>query len=314
MTAEQIARCSPRVQRANRLLRGALRSIGDRPLRQKVAQTLDTLKRRRGSSLFAENATLRRRFPQLCERLTATLPYHPRWTAPGAAPFSHHPYPGGWLMHNATNVATLQSLIATATTLRGLEIAADPLMAGMLLHDWAKPRMFYWQGEQMEVNQGELGHHVAALAEMALRGFPQEVLIALAGVHAGWWEKPDTVQAFLEATAEALDRPELAVLGKAEAARWSASGWIARQGEATWYRATREAAASTREPLRAWLATLKGSESVDLLEWMVWGWADELALSHAYATEGTQGLAQRAGQALCQARTALEENASFFNR
>ncbi|HWL54942.1 MAG TPA: hypothetical protein VNQ90_21040 [Chthoniobacteraceae bacterium] len=303
---EQIARASPRAQRASRVVRAALRSIRDRTLREKVAVTLATLERRKGSALFAEKTALRRRFPEVCERLAATLPYHPRWTAPAAAPGSHHPYPGGWLMHNATNLHTLQSLIATAATLRGLNLDADPLLAAMLLHDWAKPRMFFWNGWQMEVNQGELGHHVTALAEMTLRGFPREVLVALAGVHGGWWQQPEAVASFLESAADALDRPELAAWGKEAATRNGVFGWIARQGEASWYFATRAAAQSVRPLLRDWLAGRGDPEPVDLLEAMVWGWADELELADAHAVDGMPGFETRACEALARARAVLK--------
>lgn len=303
---ERIARHSPRARRADRVLREAIDSICDSSLRQRVTDTLATLDLKEGFSLLAETPAVRRRYPKTCERLAATLPYHPWWGAPGAAASSHHPYPGGWLIHNATNIRSLQGLILTATTVRGLKVHSDTLIAAMLLHDWAKPRMFFWHGAELKVDEGELGHHVAALCEMALRGFPREVLVCLAGVHGGWWDRPEAVQGFFEKAAEVLDRPELASWGRAHASTRETIGWMARLGETSWYKANREALQSIRTPLRDWLSRTAGSEFIDTLQAMIFGWVDELELAEAFARNGAPHLEKLGAHALERAREALK--------
>lgn len=275
-------------------------------LRGKVTGMLASLSRKSSPSLLGSRPSIRERIPVTCERLDARLSYNAWWAAPAAGLHSHHPYPGGWLIHHATNLGALRGLIKTAREVRGLGFDADVLLAAMLLHDWAKPRMLVWRENKLESNEGEVGHHVTALAEVALRGLPRDVLVCLAGVHSGWWKQPDAVRQFLEKAGEIIDQPILGEWAREEEATRRVSGWIIRQGEESWYAAARHAVQVVREPLRECLAEYAEGSQLDALEYLVWGWADEMELADVYLSKGPAALGKRAKTALKEAEDAFE--------
>lgn len=268
---------------------------------------LGLLRHRQSVPLLARDAKAMANLPRTVALLTEELPYNPWWAAPGAGTMSHHPYPGGWLIHNATNLGALKGLIATAATARGKKINADLLTAAMLLHDWAKPRLFVWRERELHEDQGEAGHHVTALAEAALRGFPDELLILLAGIHGGWWRRSADVAKGLEQTGELLGLAGIAHLARQqEALRYSMAAWIMRQGEEAWYSAAKQAVQYVAGPLRHWIERRFPNGEHGGIEQLVWGWADELELAEGYARGGDERLEAIALVALEKASEAFQ--------
>lgn len=297
LTPGRVARHSPRAQRAGHGLLDALRSIQNSALRAQVQGMLETIRVHQGGSFLSRNQRARRAVPKLCALLERPVAEIPWWAAPGASSQSHHPYPGGWLIHNVTNLHALEGLLATARCARGLTVDRDVFLAAMLLHDWAKPRMLLWNGWQIQQEESEVDHHLAALLEAATRRLPDEVIACLAGVHAGWWHAPEIVAGFLDRTAEILDAPRISRLAQSSAFRqWSVHGWIMRQGEVAWYEPTRKAFQKIEPSLRRWIRGWFAEESLSKMTAMISAWTDELELVEILARGGEVALNKRLAQ------------------
>ena len=201
------------------------------------------LARTEGDSLMAAVAA----------RLRRPLPYDPLLAAPAAGRKSHHCYPGGWALHTALNLRAVHSLSRAAASCKGAPVQQDYLLAAMLLHDWAKLKLLFWH-EDHELDD-ELGsaHHLVALAEGMVRGLPPPVIKLLAGVHNGWWRRPEGVVENLEAAAR-LAGIDAERQGYLQADRYTAGveGWIAHQAEASWYTCTKNAYQEIMGYIRSW--------------------------------------------------------------
>lgn len=286
-----MARHSPRARRAEDAILAALRSIRDSTLRAQVRGMLQTIRVRQAKSFLGQSRRACRKVPKLCKLLDRTAAEIPWWAAPGARLESHHPYPGGWLIHNATNLHALEGLLATAREARNLTVNRDVCLAAMLLHDWAKPRMLLWNGWQIRQEESEVDHHLVALLEAALRRLPDEVIACLAGVHGGWWQEPKAVAGFLDRTAEILDAPKITRLARSATLRqWSTQGWIMRQGEVAWYEATRQAFQKIKPFLHRWIRNFFPEENLPKMAAMIGTWADELELVEILARGGEAAL------------------------
>lgn len=273
---DAFARHSSRVQKANTYFLQCIGQIQDKALAALLQETLLPLRSPTSAWLLPQNVTARKKDPALCARLTMPVDYDIWWGAPAAADNSHHCYPGGWLMHNATNLHALNVLMQTAWEMRGVSIDSDALLGGMILHDCLKPQLFLWQDGVLSVDQGESGHHVAALAESYLRGVPAGVLQMLAGVHTGWWRQAEGVAGFLERAAELIDRPELARIPPH--LDFLTETWIMNQGEVGWYYATRGAIQEVKPRLHDLLEKLYPPEERQAAAWWVLMHCDELTL------------------------------------
>jgi hypothetical protein len=289
---DAFARRSPRAQKAHLYLLECLREIHDGALAALVQAMLAPLRKRGCEWLLTENAAARKNAPGLCARLATPVSYDAWWGAPAAADCSHHCYPGGWLIHNATNLHALRMSMQTAEELRGVHINSDALLAGMLLHDSLKPHLFLWQNGVLSEDQGECGHHVAALAEGYLRGVPVDVLQMLAGVHTGWWQNSEGVAKYLQQAAELIDRPELT---RAATPRMDflPEAWIMHQGEVAWYRATRVAVQEVKTRLREVVEKLVPEAQRPGAEWWVLMHCDELALLRDIADGTFEGTVRK---------------------
>jgi len=284
---DSFAHLSPRVQKANQILLDGIQKIRDAVIKKVVIAMLAPLRNSGSQWLLQYHPAMQKNAPAFCERFAMEANYDLWWGGPAAAQKSHHCYPGGWLLHNATNLHSLQMLIQTARDLRGLQINADAMFAGMLLHDCLKPQLLLWQnGEMMDDPEGS-NHHVAALAEAYLQGAPPEVLIMLAGIHTGWWQNPEGVAKYLDQAAQLVDRPELARI-KSTFSRldFLPETWIMRQGESAWYSATKSAIQEVKPRLREVLEKFVSPENCRSAEWWVLLHCDEMELLRHIA-EGT---------------------------
>lgn len=276
---------SPRVQNANRFVVECIQQIHHKELAALIQSILMPLHEKDCEWLLTTNAAARKNAPRLCARLATPVNYDAWWGAPAAADHSHHCYPGGWLLHNATNLHALQMLMQTTKEIRNISLNPDALLAGMLLHDCLKPRLFLWENGALTADQGECGHHVAALAEGFLRGVPVDALHMLAGVHVGWWQNAETVAQYLERAAELVDKPELA---HAISPRMDflPETWIMRQGETGWYNATKTAIQEVKIKLHEIAGHLVLEEHRTAAAWWVLMQYDELDLLRRVA-DGT---------------------------
>lgn len=273
---DAFARHSLRVQKANAYFLQCIGQIQDKALAALLRETMRPLRSQNSAWLLPQNATAQKKDPALCARLAMPVDYDIWWGAPAAADNSHHCYPGGWLLHNATNLYALNMLLQTAQDMRGVSINSDVVLGGMILHDCLKPQLLLWQNGTLSADQGKSGHHVAALAEGYLRGVPPGVLHMLAGVHSGWWYKAEAVAGFLEQAAELIDRPELAYIPSH--LDFLPETWIVRQGEAAWYDATRGAIQEVKAHLYCLLEKLYPPEERQAAAWWVLMHCDELTL------------------------------------
>ncbi len=168
-------------------------------------------------------------------KLAASLPYDPVWAAPGANLSSHHCYPGGWVLHTALDLQALLHLTEQAEHIKGVACDKDALIAAIILHDWAKLKLMTWSAEHdLDADQG-VGHHEVALAECMLRNLPPQMIRLLAGVHSGWWARPDGVRRSIERAAQWVSIDPMA-RGYLDPQRdeLSVDTWVVNQAEACW--------------------------------------------------------------------------------
>jgi hypothetical protein len=281
---DAFARLSPRAQRADVYLQQCRQQIQDGATQNVITAMLEPLYQQQNLLRLPANKSAQKNAPSLCERLATPVEYEAWWGGPAAAASSHHSYPGGWLIHTATNLHAVQMLLRTAREMRGVEINPDALLTGMILHDCLKPHLLLWQGGELSVNEGECSHHIAAIAEAYLQGASEETLVCLAGVHCGWWQNRDSVAGYLQRAAELLDEPALGCV----AARMSRlelwpETWIMRQGEADWYSATRVALQTIQPRLRDLLEKWLPVNQRIAAQWWIWMHCDELELARHLA-------------------------------
>jgi hypothetical protein len=276
---DQFARASARVVNAENRLLGYLNCIQNSTLRSKVSDILGDLHNRRCELKIAQSAHVRKTCPQLIQRLEEQVDYNLWWGAPGAGLKSHHSYPGGWLLHNATNLLSADHLCATAEQLRGATVDRESLYAAILLHDSIKPRLFLWREGIMDVDQGECGHHVAAIAEALLHEIPFPTVVLLAGLHAGWWKNPAVVEDYIQQALHLIGEPSRSSELSAQIAemQWKPEAWIARQAEEAWYGGTVYAMTRIRKKLGEWYRCDTESEGNRKL-WRILMQVDELTL------------------------------------
>lgn len=106
----------------------------------------------------------------------------------------HHSYPGGLAVHTAYNLRAGLSMIENYkrqypldTSGSGFSVDPDLVICGIVLHDIMKTLVFQWKkdGSLYEEQQiaGTGAHHILGIAEMYVRGFPAEAVIAMASAH-----------------------------------------------------------------------------------------------------------------------------------
>jgi hypothetical protein len=271
-TPWQMAQRSDRVARARDFVLSTVLSISDEHLRATVGAMLMAagcqdarLEQSTHSTLAASRALLLSdpvaSVPHTAAqqtslaKLAASLPYDPTWAAPGAALSSHHCYPGGWALHTALNLQAALHLREQAQRIKGAECDRDALVAAIILHDWAKLKLLTWDAEHdLDSDQG-VGHHVIVLVECILRDLAPRVIRLLAGVHGGWWLRPEEVWRSIERAAQWVSVDPVA-RGYLDPQRdgLSIETWIARQAEVSWYEATKQGVQALEELLVQWHA------------------------------------------------------------
>ncbi len=188
-------------------------------------------------------------------KLAAEMPYDPTWAAPGAALSSHHCYPGGWALHTALNLQAACHLMEQAERIKGVECNRDAVMAGIILHDWAKLKLLVWNADHdLDADQGG-GHHVIMLAECMLRQLAPSVIRLAAGVHGGWWLQPEGVRGSIEKAAQWVNVDVVTeVYPDFDGDDLSVESWIVRQAELCWYAVTRQSVQMLEDYLVNWHA------------------------------------------------------------
>jgi hypothetical protein len=122
--------------------------------------------------------------PVLSDSRKAPQPFY---AAPGSGYKSHHAYPGGLVTHVAVNVKIAQGFYSTYNDVFGFKIDRDIVVASELLHDMHKPWVFQWQADGASFTEFQIAgagaHHVLSAAEAMYRGFPKELVVAMACAH-----------------------------------------------------------------------------------------------------------------------------------
>lgn len=111
----------------------------------------------------------------------------PFYTAPGSGYYSHHSYPGGLATHTATNTKIALAIYDAYKDVYDVQMNRDVILASELMHDMNKPWVFQWQKDGASLPEasiaGQGAHHVLSIAEAMYRGFPKEVIVAMACAH-----------------------------------------------------------------------------------------------------------------------------------
>ncbi|MHC1759396.1 MAG: metal-dependent phosphohydrolase [Negativicutes bacterium] len=145
----------------------------------------------------------------------------PFYSAPGSGYMSHHSYPGGLATHVAVNVKVALSIYEAYKDVYSTSMNRDVILASELMHDMNKPWVFQWQEDGASFTEygvaGQGAHHVLSIAEAMYRGFPKEVVVAIACAHThpGTLKDEKDVVSWLKAAAiiAGKDPVEIGVLG-----------------------------------------------------------------------------------------------------
>lgn len=125
-------------------------------------------------------------------------PAQPFYSTPGSGYASHHAYPGGLVTHTAANVKTSLGIYNGYIDVYGFKMNKDVVLAAELMHDMNKPWVFQWQADYALTPQygiaGTGSHHILSIAEAIYRGFPKDVVIAMAYAHTPAYSSQDEKQ------------------------------------------------------------------------------------------------------------------------
>ena len=121
----------------------------------------------------------------------------------------HHAYPGGLLQHTLATVKLALALCDVVEGIYGAEVNRDVVLAATILHDVMKAPCYMEleNGRYLLSPLGErLDHVTLAVSELARRGFPLEVLHAVAAHHAEHGPtSPKTLEALIVHVADLAD-------------------------------------------------------------------------------------------------------------
>lgn len=121
----------------------------------------------------------------------------------------HHAYPGGLLQHTLATVRLALALCDVVESIYGAEVNRDVVLAATILHDVMKAACYseLEDGRYILSPLGErLDHVTLAVSELARRGFPLEVLHAVAAHHAEHGPvSPKTLEALIVHVADLAD-------------------------------------------------------------------------------------------------------------
>lgn len=125
-------------------------------------------------------------------------PAQPFYSAPGSGYMSHHAYPGGLVTHTAANVKIALGIYDAYKDVFHFAADKDIMLASEILHDMNKPWVFQWRSDYALTPQyavaGTGSHHILSIAEAIYRGFPKEVIVAMACAHTPPYSKNDEKQ------------------------------------------------------------------------------------------------------------------------
>jgi 7,8-dihydroneopterin 2',3'-cyclic phosphate phosphodiesterase len=131
----------------------------------------------------------------------------PLWTSP-ASKKHHHSYPKGLLQHIAAVSALGTTLSDLVEQTYGTPVNRDVVLASTLLHDIMKPLTYTQEDAGYGTSPlGErLDHLSLAVAELVRRGFPLEIIHAVAAHHGkSGPSSPKTIEALICSLSDELD-------------------------------------------------------------------------------------------------------------
>ncbi|MCE5287269.1 MAG: TAT (twin-arginine translocation) pathway signal sequence [Pelosinus sp.] len=122
--------------------------------------------------------------PALADNKKAPQPFY---AAPGSGYQSHHAYPGGLVTHVAVNTKVALGIYNAYKDVFGFKLDRDIIVASELMHDMNKPWVFQWQQDGASTPEFQIAgtgaHHILSIAEAMYRGFPKELIVAIACAH-----------------------------------------------------------------------------------------------------------------------------------
>ena len=131
----------------------------------------------------------------------------PLETSP-AAKLQHHSYPRGLVQHMVSAATISLTLCDVVERVYGAQVKRDVVIAVALIHDIMKPLTYSETGEKYGVSPlGErIDHLTLAVAELIRRGFPLDVVHAVAAHHGkGGPMSPRTLEALICSLADSAD-------------------------------------------------------------------------------------------------------------
>jgi 7,8-dihydroneopterin 2',3'-cyclic phosphate phosphodiesterase len=120
----------------------------------------------------------------------------------------HHSYPSGLVQHMETVATISLTLSDIVERTYGTPVNRDVVLAAALIHDIMKPQTYTEEGETYGTSSlGErLDHLSLAVAELIKRGFPLDVVHAVAAHHGkGGPVSPRTIEALICSLADVID-------------------------------------------------------------------------------------------------------------
>jgi len=119
--------------------------------------------------------------------LLPILPASPFVAAAGGTWNGHHAYPGGLVYHTLVNVRLGLGMAEVYSDVYGVPVESDVVRVAAIWHDVAKTVTIPWQVDGTLGEEGKIAgtgaHHAIGVAEALYRGFPSEVVVAIASAH-----------------------------------------------------------------------------------------------------------------------------------
>jgi hypothetical protein len=116
--------------------------------------------------------------------------------APGGVWHGHHCYPGGLADHTLFNLRSGLGMAAAYRLTYGVAVDDDMVRAAAIMHDAAKTVTLHWKEdgtlpatEPMVAGTGL--HHILAVAEALVRGWPPRLVVSVAAAHSPPKPGPD---------------------------------------------------------------------------------------------------------------------------
>jgi hypothetical protein len=197
LTPEQMAACSPEVQKARAFLAEQVAGIKDPALQKHLTEMFERPQpclpdgRKEQKALYQRliKAGYLESDITFAQFIPASDEYFipPVWAAAGSHYRGHHAYPGGLVVHTAKNLRIALHNARLYADMYGLPFERDLLVFAQTTHDLAKTWLLPWQADGSCLAQYRLAgagaHHVFGLAESIRRQIAPAAVWAQAATH-----------------------------------------------------------------------------------------------------------------------------------